>query len=185
MHGSIVQLTTVGYLPPAISLSHIALSIVPLAQQDLPKSTAFRLVSINMPVQRFKADGQSRCDLFRTPLHAQQRTGLFTLPRFKGWGIPIVLRMLCRELTGLFGTIAPRTTNSIQPPTAGGLVPVQQLGYLALILYGFHERVNLMSFSLAEVLVTNKQLQPLGQEALIAIHPQPYNHQSSIIKLSA
>jgi len=40
----------------------------------------------------------------------------------------------------------------------GGLVTIQQLGYLSLILFSFHEGVNLISFSLAELFVFHKQL---------------------------
>ena len=79
-------------------------------------------------------------------------------PRLNGWGIATVLRTLCRELTGLFGSIAPRASITNQLPADGGLVPIQQLSYLSLIVSGFHEGVNLISFSLAEVFVFHKQL---------------------------
>ena len=140
---------------------------------------------INMLVKRLMADGQSCCNLLRTPLHAHQRRGFFPYPRLNGWGIATVLRTLCREFTGLFGSIAPRTIITNQLPADGGLVPIQQLGYLSLIVSGFHEGVNLISFSLAEVFVFHKQLRLPGQEALNAIHPQPPNHQLIKVALRA
>jgi hypothetical protein len=50
---------------------------------------------------------------------------------------------------------------------------------------GFHEGVNLISFSLAEVFVFHKQLRLPGQEALNAMHPQPPNHQLIKVALRA
>ncbi len=51
-----------------------------------------------------------------------------------------------------------RAAVATQLPADGGLVPVQQFGTLRLIVSGLHERVNLISFSLAEVFVGHKQL---------------------------
>ncbi len=102
-----------------------------------------------------------------------------------GWGVPIVLCSLCRELIGLFGAIAPRTSVEIQLPDDGGLVPIQQFGYLRSIVSCFHEGINLISFSLAEVFVFQKQLRLPGQDALNAIHPQPSNHQLIKVALGA
>jgi hypothetical protein len=70
-------------------------------------------------------------------------------------------------------------------PDYGGLVPVQQFGNLRLIVSGLHERVNLISFSLAEVFVGHKQLCLLGQGALTAKHPLPPNHQLFKLALRA
>lgn len=56
---------------------------------------------------------------------------------------------------------------------------------LSLIVSGFHEGVNLISFSLAEVFVGHKQLRLPGQEALNAKHPQPPNHQLFKVALRA
>ena len=53
---------------------------------------------------------------------------------------------------------APRASVTAQLPTGGGLVPVQQFGYLRLILSSFHEGANLISFSLAEMFVGYGQL---------------------------
>jgi len=140
---------------------------------------------INMLVKRLMADGQSCCNLLRTPLHVQQSTGFFTHPWLNGWSVTTVLRTLCRELTGLFGAIAPRTSITNQLPADGGLVLIQQLGYLRLVVSGFHEGVNLISFSLAKVFVFHKQLRLPGQEALNAIHPQPPNHRLIKVALRA
>jgi len=56
---------------------------------------------------------------------------------------------------------------------------------LSLIVSSFHESVNLIDFSLAEVFVFYKQLRPPGQEALNAIHTQPPNLQLIKVALHA
>jgi len=84
---------------------------------------------------------------------------VFPYPRLNVWGIVTVLRTLCQELTDLFGSIAARTSITNQLPANGGLVAIQQLGYLSLIVSSFHEGVNLISFNLAEVVVFHKQQQ--------------------------
>ena len=91
--------------------------------------------------------------------------------------IATILCSIGRLLASLFGTVAPRAAVATHLPADGGLVPVQQFGNLRLIVSGLHERVNLISFSLAEVFVGHKQLRLPGQEALNAKHPQPPNHQ--------
>ena len=185
MQGSFAQRPSIGDLPPTVTSARITFPLLLLAAQTLPKNSALSLVRINMLVHRLMADRQSCCNLLRTPLHAHQRTSFFPYPRLNGWGIATVLRTLCRELTGLFGAIAPRTSITNQLPANGGLVPIQKLGYLSLIVSSFHEGVNLISFSLAEVFVFHKQLRLPGQEALNAIHPQPPNHQLIKVALRA
>ena len=73
--------------------------------------------------------------------------------------------------------VGPRAAVAMQLPADGVLVSVQQFGTLRLIESGFHERMNLISLSLAEVFVGHKQLRLPGQEALNAKHPQPPSHQ--------
>ena len=177
MQGPIAQRPSVGDLPSSISHTRVALSLLLLAAQVLPKSTALRFIRVNMLVKRLVADGILRGDLLRASLQTQQSTGFFPYPQLNGWGIATVLYTLCRELTGLFGSIAPRTSITNQFPANGGLVPIEQLGNLRLIVSNFHDGVNLISFSLAEVFVFHKQLRLPGQEALNAIHPQPPNLQ--------
>ena len=63
-----------------------------------------------------------------------------------------------------------------QLTTDGELVPVQQFGYFRLFVSGFHNGVNLISFSLAEVFVGHGQPRQSGQEVLNAKHPQSPNH---------
>ena len=95
-------------------------------------------------------------------------------------GIATILCSIGRLLASLVGAVAelaPRAAVATQLPADGGLVPVQQFGNLRLIVSGLHERVNLISFSLAEVFVGHKQLRLPGQEALNAKHPQQPNHQ--------
>ena len=185
MQGSIAQGPSVGDLSSAIPSTRVTFPLLLLAAQVLPKRTALRFVCINMLVKRFMTDGQFGSYLFGTPLNLQQSTGLFTYPGCNGWRIATVLCSLYRELTGLFWAITPRASVAIELPADGGLVPVKQQGYLRLIVSSFHESVNLISFSLAEVFVFHKQLRLPGQEALNAIHPQPPNHQLIKVALRA
>ena len=83
------------------------------------------------------------------------------------------------------GECHPRASVTAQLLIDGVFVPIQQLGDLRLIVSGFHEGVNLISFSLAEVFVGHKQLRLPGQEALNAKHPQPPNHQLFKVALRA
>jgi hypothetical protein len=138
-----------------------------------------------MLINSFMADGQLRGNLFGTPLHAQQGINFIFHPRRYRVGVTAVLRSIGRHLASLLGSIAQRTSVAAQIPTDGGLVSVQYLGYLRMIVSGFHEGVNLISFSLAEVFVGHGQLRLPDQEALNAKHPQPPNHQLFKIALRA
>jgi hypothetical protein len=143
------------------------------------------LVGINMLINGFMADGQLRGNLLGAPLNAQQSTGSFTYPWLNSWSIAAVLRSIGRHLTSLLGSITPRASVAAQLPTDGGLVPVQQFGYLRLIVSGFHKSVNLISFSLAEMFIGHGQLRLAGQEALNAKHSQPPSPQLIKVALRA
>jgi hypothetical protein len=62
-----------------------------------------------------------------------------TYSRLNGCSVTTILGTLYRELTGLLGAIASRTSVAIQLSANGGLVPIQQLGDLRSIVSGFHE----------------------------------------------
>jgi hypothetical protein len=79
-------------------------------------------------------------------------------------------------LASLHGAIAPRARNEAKIPNNGELVTDHRHGDRRLIVSGLHERVNLISFSWAEVFVGHKQLRLPGQEALNAKHLQAPNH---------
>jgi hypothetical protein len=130
-----------------------------------------------MLINGFMADGQLRSNLFGTPLDAEQGINFIFHARRNRVGVSAVLRSIVRHLASLLGSITPRAIIADQLPTDGGLVLVQYLGYLRLIVSGFHKGVNQISFSLAEVFVGHGQLRLPGQEALNAKHSQPPNHQ--------
>ena len=77
-----------------------------------------------------------------------------------------------------------KITLAARLPTDGGLVSVQQFGYLRLIVFGYHKSVNLTSFSLAEMFIGHSQLRLAGQ-ALNAKHSQPPSPQLIKIALRA
>ena len=168
VQGPLAQRPSVGDLSSPVSATCIALPLLLLTAQVLPKRPALSLVGINMLINGFMADGQLRGNLLGAPLNAQQSTGSFTYPWLNSWSIAAVLRSIGRHLASLLGSITPRASVAAQLPTDGGLVPIQQLGDLRLIVSGFHKGMNLISFSLAEVFVGHKQLRLPGQEALNA-----------------
>lgn len=89
-----------------------------------------------------------------------------------------VIRTIRRHHASLLEAVTARASVTAQLPTDGGrLISAKHFGYLRLIMFGFHEGVNLISLSLAEVTVCHKQLRLAVQEALNAKHPQPPNHQ--------
>jgi len=180
MPAPIAQRTSVVDLPLTVTSARKTFPLLILAAQVLPKNPALHFARINILVHRLMAVGQLGGDLLGNPLQTKQNTGFFTQQRLNGWGVPTVLRSLYRELIGLFGSIAPRTSVAIQLPAESGLVPIQQLGYLRLIESGFYEYVNLISFSLAEVFVFEKQLRLHN-----AIHQQTSNLQLIEVVLRA
>jgi hypothetical protein len=121
-----------------------------------------------MLVKRFMAHWQLTGDLLGAPLQAQQGVGLLLHPGRYCVGIAAVLRAFSGYFTGLLGTVPARADIATQFPTDGGFMPIQQLGYLRLIASGFHNCVNLISFSLSAVFVGNKPLRPPNQEGLNA-----------------
>ena len=146
-----------GDLSSAIPSTRITLPLLLLAAQVLPKCSPLSLVRIHMLINGFMADGQLRGNLFWTPLHAQQGIHLIFHPRRYRVGVATVLRSIGRHLASLFGSIPTRATVAAQFSADGGLVSIQQFGYLRLIVSSFHKGVNLISFSLAEVFVFHKQ----------------------------
>ena len=177
MQGPLAQRPSVGDLSSPVAATCIALPLFLLTAQVLPKRPALSLVGINTQVNRLMADGQLARNLLRAPLQLQQQLRLVIHPCWHRVGVTAVLRSISRHLTSLLGAVTTRASITAQLPTDGGLVSVQHLGYLRLIVSGFHEGVNLISFNLAEVFVGHKQLRLPGQEALNAKHPQPPNHQ--------
>ena len=74
-------------------------------------------------------------------------------PKQAPLSVTAVLRLIGRHLASLLWSVNPRARISVQFPTDGELVPIKHIGYLRFIVSGFHEGVNLISFSLAEVFV--------------------------------
>ncbi len=185
VQGPLADRATVGDLSSPVLATCIALLLLLLTVQVLPKRPPLSFVGINTQVNRLMADRQFARNLFRAPLQLQQQLRLVIHPCWHRIGVATVLRSIGRHLASLLGPITQRASVTAQLPTDGGLASVQHLGYLRLIVSGFHEGVNLISFSLAEVFVGHKQLRLPGQEALNAKHPQPPNHQLIKVALLA
>ena len=177
MQEPLAQTPSIVDLSSPVSATCIALPLLLLTAQVLPKCPALSFVGINTQVNRLMAGGQLARNLLRAPLQLKQQLRLVIHPSWHRVGGTAVLLSSSRHLTSLLGAVIARASITAQLTTDGGLVSVQHLGYLRLIVSGFHERVNLISFSLAEVFVGHRQLRLPGQEALNAKHPQPANHQ--------
>jgi hypothetical protein len=153
---ALAQRSTVGDLPPAVSTTGVALSLLLLATQVLPQGAAMHLVFVNMHVQRFMAHWQLARDLLWAPLQPQQRTGLLFHPGRKGAGVAARFRAFAGKFTSMFGFIASTPGIAAQLATDRGLVASKQLGNLRDVVLGFHKAVNLISFNLAEVFVIHR-----------------------------
>ena len=148
-NGALVQGPAVGNLPPAVSTTGVALSLLLLATQILPQGAAMRLVCINMQVQRLMAHWQLACDLLWAPLQPRQRTGLLFQPERKRVGVAARFRAFAGKFTGLFGSVASTPGITAQLATDRGLVSSKQLRNLRDVVLGFHKALNLISFNLA------------------------------------
>lgn len=185
MRRPIPQGAPVRDLAPSVLPAGVALSLLLLAAQVLPQLAASGLVGINMLVKRLMADWQLASNLLRTPLQAQQMSGLLAHPGGHSRSVSALLRSLGPQLTGLLGPIAFKPAVARKLPADGGLVSIQQLGNLSLIVSGFHKGVDLISFNLAEMFVGHGQLRLAGQEALNAKHSQPPSPQLIKVALRA
>ncbi len=145
MQGPIAQRPSVGDLSSPLSATCKALLLLLLTAQVLPKRPSLSLVGINTQVNRFMADGQLARNLLWAPLQLQQQLRLVIHPCWHRIGVTTVLRSIGRYLASLLGPIAPRASVTAQLPTDSALASVQHLGYLRLIVSGFHEGVNLIT----------------------------------------
>jgi len=173
MRRPITQGAPVRDLAPSVPPAGVALSLLLVAAQVLPQLAASGLVGINMLVKRLMADWQLASNLLRTPLQAQQMSGLLVHPGGHSRSVSALLRSLGHQLTGLLGPIAFKPAVARELPADSRFVSIQQLGNLSLIVSGFHKGVDLISFHLAEMFVIHGQLRLAGQEALNAKHSQP------------
>ena len=157
------QRPSVGDLPPPISPTRITLSLLLLAARRL-----FQRTPPPEPCPH-KHDGTSSHGRWAI-LQQFAADYIACTPKNKLLPLPKAQRLWHCDC---FAQALPRSSVAIKRLADGGLVPIQQLGYLRLVVSGFHEGVYLVSFSLAEMFVFHKQLRVQDQEALNATHPQP------------
>ena len=142
-----------------------------LVVRVFPKVAALGIVGVSMLAQGVMTYWQLTVELLGPPHQAKQGIGLLLHPGRYRVGIATVLRSFNRQFTGLLWTAPARAGIKTPFPAYGEPMPIQQFGFLRLIVWGFHEGANLISFSLAEMFVGHKQLLVLGQKALDAKHP--------------
>lgn len=150
------QRPAVGDLPPAVTTTGVAFSLLLLATQVLPQVAAMSLVGIHVQVKRLMAHGQLAGNLLRTPLQLEKYIGLLFHSRRKRAGVAARFRALSSQFTGLLGSISPTASVTMQLATDRGLVASKQYSNLRDVVLGFHKAVNLISFNLAEVFVIHR-----------------------------
>jgi hypothetical protein len=128
----------------------------------LLKKPALSHLGIHTQVYRFMAYRQRRFNLLRALLLGQQRAGFSPCPRIYACRVGSVLRSITPHLTGLFWPPSSRTSVATQLGTDGRFDPIKHSGYLRLVVSGFPEDLNAISFSLAAVFVviSNNNTQP-------------------------
>ena len=153
---ALAQRSAVGDLPPAVSSTGVAFSLLLLAAQVCPQGAALGLVGVHVLVKRLVAHRQTASDLLGAPLQAQQGTGLLFHPGRYRAGVATLLGTFNRQLTGLLSAVATRACIAAQLAADRGLVASNQTGDLRDAVLGFHKAGNLVSFNLAEVFVIHR-----------------------------
>ena len=153
---ALAQRSAVKDLPPAVSSTGVAFSLLLLAAQVFPQGAALGLVGVNVLVKRLVAHRQTACDLLGAPLQAQQCTGLLFHPGRYRAGVTTLLGAFSRQFAGLLGAVAARASITAQLAADRGLVVSNQTGDLRNAVLGFHKAGNLVSFNLAEVFVIHR-----------------------------
>jgi hypothetical protein len=153
---ALAQRPVLGDLPPAVSTTGVALSLLLLATPVLLQGAAKRLVCINMQVQRFMAHWKLAGDLLWAPLQPKQRTGSLYHPGRKRAGVAARFRAFAGKFTSLFGSVASTPGIAAQLATDRGLVSYKLSGNLRDVLLDIHMAVNLISFILDEVFLIHR-----------------------------
>ncbi len=153
---TLAQGPAIGDLPPAVTPTGVAFSLLLLAPQVLPKAAALGLVCVHMLVKRLIAQRQLAGDLFGAQLHPQQGCSLFLDPGFYRVRIAAVLGAFNRPFTGLLWSLPTRADIAAQLAADRGLVTSNQAGDLRDAVLGFHKAGNLVSFNLAGLFVIHR-----------------------------
>ena len=143
-------------LPATLSPSGVTFTLLFLATKLFPKRPALGLISVDMLVNRFVANRQRGGDLLGAPLQTQplsnQRPGSF----IDTTSITTRLASLLVTLVSLLGSVTAITCVARKLPADRRLVSTQQFGNLDGQMSCFHKRINLLTFSLAEMFVAHK-----------------------------
>lgn len=156
VHLALAQRPALGELPPAVSTTGVALSLLLLATPVLPQGAAMRLVCKNKQVQRLMAHRQLAGELLWAPLQPQQRTDTLFHPGRKRAGVAARFRAFAGKFTSLFGSVASTPGITAQLATDRELVSSKHSDNLRDVVLGIHMAVNLISFNLAEVFVIHR-----------------------------
>lgn len=81
------------------------------------------------------SDVQLACNQLRAPLQLQHQLRLVIHLCWQRVGVEVVLYSISRHLpSSQLGTVTARASVAAQPATDSGLVPVQEFGYLRMIV---------------------------------------------------
>ena len=152
---SVMNRAAVWKLVPTIPATGIAFPFLLLAAQAAPQSTALGFIGIDEAVKRFVTDRNETGHLFRAPVLAQEVSGYPKRGFQDSRCITRAFGTLTRQFLSLLGAIAFQTRVPVYLSTDRRAMPAQDLGYLKLVMSGFHQGVNLITFILAEVFVAH------------------------------
>ena len=134
----------------------VALTPLFLTTKVFPKRPALCLISVDVLVNRFVANGQRGRDLLGTPLQIQPLSNQFARHRINLQSIAARLCSLLTKNLSLSGSITSQTRVTQNLPTDCRLMSTQYLGNRLEVLSCFHKGINLITFSLAEMFIAHK-----------------------------
>ena len=143
-------------LPATLSPTGVTFALLFLATKVFPKRPALGLISVDMLVNRFVANRQRGCDLLRTPLQLQSLSNQRLSNFVDTTSISTRFGSFAVTLVGLLRPVTAITCVARKLPADRLLVSPQQLGNLGGQMSCFHKRINLITFSLAEMFVAHK-----------------------------
>jgi len=94
-------------------------------------------------------------DLLRTVLQAKPSLGFLSDSRCDAWSVAAVGCTRIAQTLGLLGPVAAQPAVAAKFTADRGRVAVEQLGDLALVMAGFDEGVDLVSFVLGQMYVVH------------------------------
>lgn len=135
--------------------------------------TALRLVSVDFLINRLVANREVAGDLLGAPLQSKKPSN--RLPDFRrdARRISAAALSLFRQMLGLRGPIPSSARAPRQLSADSRFVTAHYLGDLGLVMSGFHQCMDLITFGLAEVCIGHQASSTGRSKCFDANAPQP------------